>query len=224
MSFNRLRYDTCSYQHQLAETTGPGVYKLAEPPNTCQPCHPTDPYIRLQRMGVSHSKNTPLIDIDSELIGISRNLTDCPERKHLPSQDGSAYCGAQGGRVAGCRPTDKLCVDLENMIHFNDCFTHTEDTRLSNPACTLRGTGWNRWEWLCRNPQDRVEIPFDYQIDSVLMSKDNHRACIPRPIQQNNSWPSPSNKPYCETIVETCPVPTGPPSIQWQTAENISQY
>ena len=102
MSFNRIPYDTCAYSHVLAETIGPGVYQLSTPPNSCQPCHPTDPYIRLQSVGVSHPRNTKLIDIDSELIGITRNLTGCPERKYLPSKNGSAYCGAQPGRAAGC--------------------------------------------------------------------------------------------------------------------------
>jgi hypothetical protein len=222
MSFNRIPYDTCAYSHVLAETIGPGVYQLSTPPNSCQPCHPTDPYIRLQSVGVSHSRNTSLIDIDSELIGITRNLSGCPERKYLPSKDGSAYCGAQPGRAAGCDKNAKLCVDMSEMIHFGDCFTTTEDTRLSNPPCTLRGTGWNRWEWLCRNPQERVTIPFDYQIDSVLLAKDNHRACIPRPVQQDNAWPTPNNKePVCNYTASFCPVPLGPPSVQWQTAENM---
>ena len=222
MSFNRIPYDTCAYSHVLSETIGPGVYQLSTPPNSCQPCHPTDPYIRLQSVGVSHSRNTNLIDIDSELIGITRNLSGCPERKYLPSKDSSPFGGAQAGRAAGCDKNAKLCVDMSEMIHFGDCFPSTEDTRLSNPPCTLRGTGWNRWEWLCRNPQERVTIPFDYQIDSIILAKDNHRACVPRPVQQDNAWPTPNNKePVCNYTASFCPVPLGPPSVQWQTAENI---
>lgn len=226
MSFNRLPYDTCSYNHVLAETIGPGVYQLSTPPNTCEPCHPTDPYIRLQGTGVSLSKNTSLIDIDSELIGITRNHSQCPERKYLPSNKNNAYCGAQSGSgvPGGCQKTAKLCVDNTNVYNWKDCFTKTEDTRLSNPPCNLRGTGWNRWEWLCQNPQDRVEIPFDFQIDSVLLAKDSHRPCVPRPIQQDNTWPIPSDKPYCETIVPVSYVPTEPPSTHWQRGDNIRLY
>jgi hypothetical protein len=47
----------------------------------------------------------------------------------------------------------------------------TDDSRLSNPPCNLRGTGWNRWEWLCLNPQERVEIPFDWNITYNGVSK-----------------------------------------------------
>jgi len=224
MSFNRLPYDVCSYNHTLAETVGPGVYQLTTPPNSCEPCHASDPYIRLQSTGASLSRNTPLIDIDSELLGITRNLSDCPDRKYMPSKDNSAYCGAQSGKIVGCQKNAKVCVDNTNMIHFKNCFKPTEDTRLSNPPCTLRGTGWNRWEWLCQNPQDRVEVPFDHQIDSVIVAKDNHRACVPRPIQQNNAWPTPDSKPYCETIVPVEYAPTNPPSTQWQTSENVLQY
>ena len=225
MSFNRSSYDTCSYKHVVAETVGPGVYKLTEPPNTCKPCHPMDPYIRLQRGGVSVSKNANLVDIDSELIGINRNLSQCPERKYMPQLNNSAYCGAQTGGVVNCQTANKVCIDNSEMLHFDqDCFTNTEDTRLSNPPCTLRGTGWNRWEWLCQNPQDRVEVPFDFQVDSVIVAKDNHRPCIPRPINQKNAWPTPSNQPFCENYVQTCPVPTGPPSVSWQTSENLALY
>ena len=85
MSFNRLPYDQCSYQQVLAETTGPGHYQLGTPPNTCKPCHPTDVRVRLQNGGVALNTDTDLIDVNSELIGISRNLSNCPSRKYLPN-------------------------------------------------------------------------------------------------------------------------------------------
>ena len=38
MSFNRLNYDTCSYKQVLAESIGPGEYKLGQPFVSCKPC------------------------------------------------------------------------------------------------------------------------------------------------------------------------------------------
>ena len=52
MSFNRGRYDVCSYEYELAQTLGPGIYNLTTPANACQPCHSDDPRIRLQSQGV----------------------------------------------------------------------------------------------------------------------------------------------------------------------------
>ena len=223
MSFNRLPYDTCSYKHNLAETVGPGVYQLLTPPNNCEPCLPNDPYIRLQRQGVSLSKNTPLVDIDSELIGISRNLSDCPELKYLPSKNNQSYCGAHSNKVVGCQKNAKVCVDNTNVINFKDCFKPTEDTRLSNPPCTLRGTGWNRWEWLCLDPQERVEIPFDYNIDNRIVVKDNHRPCIPTPVDPVPALPIPKKLP-CEITENTCGNFTQPPSVHWRNSQEINNY
>jgi hypothetical protein len=225
MSFNRNVYDMCSYKYQLAESAGSGIYQLTRPNNVCAPCLPNDPRIIAQSQGVSISKNTSLIDIDSELIGIGRNLSDCPERKYMPNQNSSFHCGAQTGNVRnGCSKTDKLCIDNTQVINFGDCFTPTEDTRLSNPPSTLRGTGWNRWEWLNADPQDRVTEPFDFQINTKILSKDNHRPCIPRPLGQKLVYPTPNNAPICETIVPVCHAPTMPPSVSWQREDIISQY
>ena len=225
MSFNRGIYDQCSYKYQLAETTGTGIYQLTRPANSCIPCLPNDPRLIAQSQGVSISKNTSLIDIDSELIGISRNLTRCPDRKYIPDQNASFQGGAQSGKVRnGCQPTDKLCIDNTQVMNFNDCGLFTEDCRLSNPPATLRGTGWNRWEWLCRDPQDRVTEPFDFQINTKILSKDNHRPCIPRPIDQYLSYPIPNNTPICETSVPVCHAPTMPPSVSWQREGLIANY
>ena len=87
MSLNRLPYDMCSYQYTLAESIAPGTYQLNTPANTCEPCHSNDPYIRLQSHGPNVSKNNYLIDVDSELIGISRNLSECPDNKFMPTKN-----------------------------------------------------------------------------------------------------------------------------------------
>ena len=45
MSLNKLSYDKCSYDQVLGESLGPGFYQLTTPPNSCKPCHSTDPRI-----------------------------------------------------------------------------------------------------------------------------------------------------------------------------------
>ena len=226
MSFERLPYDTCAYEQVLAETVGPGIYQLTTPPNSCQPCHPTDVRIRLQGQGASISRNNHLIDVDSDLMGITRNLSNCPERKYMPGLNASELCGAMTGSGIPCQKSAKVCIDhSKNPIKTDNCFSATTDTRLSNPPCTLRGTGWNRWEWLCRNPQDRVEIPYDYQIDTKLMSKDNHRPCVVVPQEQMVGHPEENDDlPDCDRKYNFCPVPTGPPSTTWQSLDVISRY
>lgn len=227
MSFNRLPYDNCSYNQVLKETTGPGFYQLTTPPNMCEPCHPKDPRVRLQTTGVSLNKNTHLTDIDSELVGITRNLSDCPDRRYLPDCQSSQHCGGQTGKGYG-KNNSKVNISSEKeTIPFTDCFTASEDTRLSNPACNLRGTGINRWEWLCKNPQNDIEEPFDFQISSRILSKINHRPCIPEPIDQFNTHPEYNDEVVCdnlEPLKDTCAVPTGPQSVQWQSLDTISKY
>jgi hypothetical protein len=44
--------------------------------------------------------------------------------------------------------------------------------RLTNPPCTLRGTGWNRWEALPHQPQVTFETPFDFFIPARSLDKE----------------------------------------------------
>jgi len=60
--------------------------------------------------------------------------------------------------------------------------------RLANPPCTLRATGWNRWDTLFHNPQETFETPFDFFIPSRDVDKEKYNthkesSCY-APIQQ----------------------------------------
>lgn len=177
MSLTSLDYDNCTYKHSLAQSVGPGEYWTATPTPHCRECFATDPRLRMARSGNAKCADVPLVDVDSELHGITRRASNCPFEKWLPSK--KPFCSLRD--MPPCRE--------EKMI--------TVDTRLNNPPCTLRGieNGFNRWEWLCQDPQERVETPFDVQINTRILTKDNHRPCVPTPLDQTAALPPHMNDP-----------------------------
>ena len=172
MSFNRLPYDSCSYTHSLQESMKSGEYILNTPMNgNNEPCFYDDPYLRMDKNGVSVCKDKALIDVDSELLGLNVKNSKCPTKKFQPSNE--PFCN---------KTTLKKCE-----------FLSREDTRLNNPPCTLRGTGWNRWEWLCENPQDSAIIPFETDVNYRMVVKENHRPCIPELSDDTLALPQEKN-------------------------------
>ena len=75
------------------------------------------------------------------------------------------------------RKNGQRCPD-NNLVDMPDCYFGTEDTRLSNPPSTLKGTGINRFNPLCFNPQEKIFFPGEYHVPSRMVFKDNHRPCI----------------------------------------------
>ena len=186
MSFNRLDYDTCAYKQELAESSGPGDYQLTTPFISCEDCFNKDPQIILQRSGNSVSTKLSMVDVNSELMNINRKLSNCSKDGFIPKFN-----------------KDGMIDNSIETTDFKNCtMPLTENTRLSNPSCNLRGTGWNRWEWLCQDPQERVLIPFDNNVSNRLLFKDNHRPLIPNLIDQNGFLPPHNNDPLDDTILK----------------------
>ena len=208
MSFNRLDYDTCAYKQELSESIGPGEYQLGTPHISCQDCFSRDPQLILQRAGASVAKNVPMVDVDSELMNITRKLSNCSGNEFIPQFNEKG--------------------EIDNSLEqtdFKDCGIPTiENTRLSNPACNLRGTGWNRWEWLCDNPQERVLMPFDTNISNRLVVKDNHRPVVPKLIDQTPILPSPSNEPIRVNIAMAPATPIDPIGQSLALSKDIRQF
>lgn len=225
MSFTRSLYDEGAYKRDINQSVGTGVYQTCQP--CIQGCFPAPPEVALQRFGASLSTKYPLIDIDSELLNITRKASRDPAKKYIPHCPEAMcttgeVCG-QGvvGQCRGMKPGERASDG--DLHHFQDCFVPWENTRLSNPPCTLRGTGWNRWEWLCIDPQERVLVPFDYLIDTHQLHKDNHRACIPAPIDPTPLLPR-GGRMKCEPIGGACAAPTEPTSVNWQKCSDIARY
>lgn len=168
MSFNRLNYDWNAYQHELRQSVGTGMYVLGRPAVHEKPCFPLDADRKPSaQLPSSTCGDRELVDVSSELLGITRRASNDPNQDYFPG--------------------DGACMKNQSL---RDCGNiHSEDTRLSNPPATLKSTGWNRWEWLCRDPQHQAFVPFDYNISNRLVVKDNHRPYLQRPIDQSAALP-----------------------------------
>ncbi len=106
------------------------------------------------------------IDDSSELLGLNYKTTKCNSDEYAPMK----YA------PTGCK------VNLQD--NSRKCIASWEDTRLSNPPSTLRGTGINRWEWLCFDPQENVIGDLDrFPINYRMVAKDNHVPLIETPLE-----------------------------------------
>lgn len=205
MNFNRLSYDDNTYLYNQKQSMGTGEYMLNTPLIDCQKCLSVDPSVASQYSGGSTCANRSLIDVSSELLNLSRKKSNCPAAQYLPSANGNAFCEQQLPQMDNCK----------QMI--------AEDTRISNPPCTLRGTGVNRWEWLCHDPQAKAVVPFEYNVSYRLIAKDNHRPCISKPIDVVQVLPQHhfSDDMYSSYVPCTTPI-NDIPSVHWQTCKTYA--
>jgi hypothetical protein len=186
MSLASLGYDNCGYAERLRAAVGPGVYQLNRPANDSSACGhdvPNDPYMRWQAWGPGFCAPGATVDAASDLLGLPYKASLCSKDKYLPNRAKHyATCAAPAGAGLDQR-----------------CSAPTEDTRLSNPPCTLRGTGWNRWEWLCTDPQDAALVPFEWNTSYRTVVKDNFKPCLPDPMDQSELLPQPATDAGADT-------------------------
>jgi hypothetical protein len=206
MSFAKLSYDNCAYTTDLKESLKPGEYMLNTPKNDCDSNTFFDsPYIRLGKTGVATCKNKELVDVHSELLGLNMKAVKCPEKRSFDSD----YC-------------DNKQLQIEN-----NTFMDSEDTKMSNPPCTLRGTGWNRWEWLHTDPQEKAIVPFNINMDNRIIVKDNHRPCVPTLSDKDASLPEAFGDDSCYTDKEAFMLykeTESTPFIHWRSCDEIRKY
>ena len=201
MSFSNLKYDTCESKIAIKESIGPGLYQL-NPPLLCNTCYQDNPQIINQRGGVSMNADVDWrfyagpVDVETDLLNINRVATKCPSGKYEPRCPNCNVvvsgqpCGQGVANVChNCKrkiPAGGMCN--QNMVNLPDCHFPVENTRLSNPPSTLRGTGWNRFEDLYLDPQAQLFFPGEYHIPTRTVFRDNFRPCL-RKVQVNSMHP-----------------------------------
>ncbi len=203
-SFERTIYDKGAYKANITQSTRPGLH-LLDPMSTsrCDPCRPPGVgYIG--KVGVSVSTNKSLIDIDSNLRLGSYVTSRDPSKKYQPSCPECGECNdgypCGGGIASGC----KKCQ--EKLYHLSSCSINTEYSRISNPICTSRGVGVNRFQPLCLNPQDECRWlqQSNVGINYRMVSKDNHVPCIPKMLDQSAALPKGGPLPCPPTDTSVC--------------------
>lgn len=220
MSFTHLNDDECERKIAVKESVGPGSYYI-NTPLQCGMCYQPNPSIIAQKgnvsqnTGVDHRFYSGPVDVESDLFNINRIASRCPHEKYNPDCP-DCQCSNQGlpcgqGGVTGCSSSNKqmrkkgqMCND-NNLVDYPDCMFPVEPTRLSNPPSTLRGTGINRFEPLCLDPQYQITFPGNYQVPTRLVVKDNHRPIYPSLRTISTPLINPNPKPLpCHPTNPVC--------------------
>lgn len=150
-AMTRYRHDVAKMVENNEISTGPGRYRLGVPNAYGNAVFVPDPTIRQQFWGASHDMTSTKTDVESDLRNLARPTTRGACGQYRPEE----------GAARAARLTAMPEADFPQ--------THA---RLVDPPCTLRSTGWNRWEWLCQNPQAGVMMPFEWNVDSRVSAKD----------------------------------------------------
>jgi hypothetical protein len=209
MASNRLTNDPVAITRSMNESLGPGYYVLTRyvPERAVVSGDP-----RMTTQGIAAGKcANDLVDIDSDLLGITR-------KAGAPMYDPARDMVACESPLATAAATAQAAGSEYDP----------EDCRLSNPPSTLRGTGINRWEWLCADPQDTALSPIGVPADIRSMVKDTHRPLVEAMVADGVSpTPSPASDAHASVgvgldiraaVANLPPVPT---VRHWRDAREI---
>ena len=111
MSYNRLRYDQCSYKTDVNQSVGPLEYILNPMKyENCQKCR--HEFGLVGGTAVSNIKGN-LVDLENDLRGQTRAATRCPAKKYAPVTDNNL-------QIAGNHCNAPRSVDL-SPVHLPPC-------------------------------------------------------------------------------------------------------
>jgi hypothetical protein len=120
MSYNRLLYDNCAYKQRINESIAPLYYNLNDIAYQNENnCSQDDPGFFIKQTS-NVPKNPCLVDLESELMGVHRNASNCSANKYHPSCIKST-CGK--GPEDNNKPTEGglPCNDSCHNFELNTC-------------------------------------------------------------------------------------------------------
>lgn len=149
-------------ESSIKQSLGTGTHVMDTVQVEGQPVFPWAPSVTIQKSGASMVSGKTLVDIDSELMNITRKNSKDPNQHYKPDD-----------------------IKPVNYDHLQDGFFHSEDTRLTNPASLYRGLTTNRWIELYKGAQDHVIEPFPQrQGDNThLMMMELYQPCYDKAFE-----------------------------------------
>jgi hypothetical protein len=155
-SLTRLRNDNFRQADDMRITGYSLQYYLNAPGINCPTSFPVDATTRIQKNGASWVSAQWKTDVESDLKNINRLGTRVRDNtaSYQPSTNKFNHMPLEAA------------PDESFPLLFN---------RIYNPPCTLRATGWNRWQPLPHNPQLAFETPFDFFIPSRSIDKEIYK-------------------------------------------------
>ena len=161
-SLTRGIYDDCAYKRRLHESTSPLLYKINPIAyESCSKCHQSYPGFIGALGGTGFGIGPNRVDIDSDLRGQTRLLTNCPSHKYNPESYKNCGRGCQNyknGLPCSCRECKTR--DVSNLKDCRPGIIPVEslDTRAFDACNGTKNNYINRFQYLCNNPQDPARI------------------------------------------------------------------
>jgi hypothetical protein len=158
MSFTRFSSDPARIKKQLEQQTFAGRYAIDVPGyGVDKMTFLEDPQIRLQGWGANLNMNQNPVDIESDLLTLSRrynrDLVDINDHK-------------------------KHGITMQS-VNWGVSQPFIDESRSTHPAWMYRTVDNNRWEFPILNPQHGLEKPFNYDISTRILEKDNFKPVYP---------------------------------------------
>jgi hypothetical protein len=154
-ALTRPRFDDFHQVDDNRITSYAGRYYLNPPAANCPTTFPVNATTRIQKSGDSWVNSQWRTDVESDLKSINRVGTRirCNDIQYSP----------ENNKFNNIPLRDAPDQDIPMTF-----------ARLVDPPCTLRATGWNRWQPLFHNPQETFETPFDFFIPSKDIDKEKY--------------------------------------------------
>ena len=152
-STTRNKYDDFHQVDDNRISTYAGRYALNAPAARCPTTFPSNATVRLQMSGASWPEGQWRTDVETDLRGIGRFSSKIRDDKDLYN------------------PNTNFMNQVP-LVNAPDEVVPLTFARLVDPPCTLRATGWNRFDTLFHQPQEHFETPFDFFIPSKTLDKE----------------------------------------------------
>lgn len=152
-NLTRLKNDPFHQVDDMRITSYASRYYLNPPAKNCPTTFPVNATTRIQLSGNSWVDGQWRTDVESDLKGIDRLGTKIRCGQYNPETNRMNNIGLSNAK------------DEDVPLTF---------ARLVDPPCTLRATGWNRWQPLFHNPQETFEQPFDFFIPSRDIDREKY--------------------------------------------------